>query len=190
MHESDAVALAAFDDEPQLLPPPAQQAEPRPGDRPRPDLSRYPETDPIFVVMIDSEAEARPTANPPHSASPSLAFDVLLFDTKLASFITIFSAGTPLSELKPRTVSISPGEADSPITSIAIHRRPGADQQPVHFLTFRFPRDVRGKRLTLRFADPADLQSLRIEDDSSREELGSQIEFSPNRAEPRPGAAT
>ncbi|HZV04933.1 MAG TPA: hypothetical protein VE999_07615 [Gemmataceae bacterium] len=58
MHEHDAILLAAFDDEPQPVPPTAL-AETRPIDRPRPDPSTFPGTDPISLVIFDSVPESK-----------------------------------------------------------------------------------------------------------------------------------
>jgi hypothetical protein len=182
MHDPDAISVAAFDDDPRPLPS-SVVAEPRPADRPRPDPSTHSGTDPIAVVVVDSSPEPTSPAQHPSPALPALAFDVCLFDLERASFLVIYSAGTPLSALKPRTVSIPATEADSPVTSIAIHVRSIGDLQPVPCHTFRFPRDVRGERLTLRFADPGDSSSLLIEYDSSGRENGARVELRPCRAD-------
>lgn len=182
MHEHDAIRLAAFDDEPQPLPP-YSQAAPRPADRPRPDPATHSKTDPLSLVIVDSDPEPCSPVQHPSPALPTLAFDILLFDPKRDSFLVIYSAGTPLGALRPRTISIPTKEASSPITSLAIHTRSLTDPQPVPYRTFWFPRDVRGKRLTLRFADPADSNSLIIEPDSSTSENGSCGEFEPSQAE-------
>jgi hypothetical protein len=168
---SDVIQLAAFDDDPQPLPHPAL-AEARPTDRPRPDPATHPSTDPVSIVLLESDSEPSSPAHNSSPVSPTLAFDILLWDPKVASFLVIYSAGTPLCALKPRTVSIPAMEADSPITSLAIHTRSITDSQPVPYRTFRFSYDVRGKRLTLRFADPANSSSLIIEQDSCQGENG------------------
>lgn len=173
MHEHDAILLAAFDDEPRF-PSVSTQAEPRPADRPRPGASMYPETDPISVAIVDSDPEPWAPALNSSPSLPALAFDILVCDPKTASFLLIHSAGTPLGALKPRTLSISATEADSPITSLVIHTRSAADPEPVPYRTFQFSQDIRGKRLTLRFADKADSSSLTIEHDLSQNENGSR----------------
>jgi hypothetical protein len=98
-----------------------------------------------------------------------------MLDAELRSFLVIYSAGTPLKALQPRTVSIPASEAAAPVTSLVILLRAPAEPHPVPYLTFQFPRDIRGRRLTLRFADPAALKSLLIGDDSSGEKKGVEV---------------
>jgi len=167
MHESDSVIFAVFDDEPQSIPALVIPAA-RPDCRPRPDPSTHPQTDPVALIVFDSNPEPEPPAHHhPAPEEPALALDICLFDAALASFVRVYSAGTPLSALKPRTMSIPAHECDLPVTSIVLHARAPADAHPVPYLTFQFPEDIRGKRLTLRFADPADPNSLLIDCDSS-----------------------
>src|SRR5438876_771353 len=102
MHEPDAIVVAAFDDEPKTSPSPIAPG-PRPPDRPRPNSSSHPPADPIKLVVVDSDGRSEPTASANGTEErPALAFDICLFDPETASFLVVFSAGTPLGALKPR----------------------------------------------------------------------------------------
>ncbi len=127
------------------------------------DPSTHPSADPIALAVIDSFPEAEPQPNEiaiRHRAR--LPFDIGLVDPQTAAFLVVFTAGTPLDALKPRTVSLPAGESESPITVLALHARTPSESQPVPYLTLQCPLDIRGRQLTLRFTDPADLRSLAV----------------------------
>jgi hypothetical protein len=172
MQEQDAIPLVVFDDEPQALPSAPDAAGPRPADRPRADPSMYPQEDPIAFVFVDSLDEKLP-ATGIFDRVATLPYDFLLFDPKIASFVAIYSAGSTLHSLGPRVVSIPTTDADSPITSITVHTRSGEDR-PIPFLSFRFPQDVRGKRLTFQFTDPEDTNSLVVDLEFSQRVTGTR----------------
>jgi hypothetical protein len=160
MHETDAIILAVFDDEaqPGAVPVPAS---PRPPDRPRPDGSRFPTTDPVQLVVFDSEPTPEPSQPPEEDRRrQALDFDIGLVDGQTAAFLVVFPVGTPLAALKPRTVLLPAAHNGAPVTSVTLHARGPADPHPVPFLTLPCPRDFKGRLLTLRFADPANPRSL------------------------------
>ena len=162
MSEADAIVLAVFEDEPKPSPCPAA-AGPRPADRPRPDPSSYPPAGPISLVALDSDTRPERTASDNGTSErAALAFDICLFDPETASFLVVYSAGTPLDALKPRTVSIPSLEASPPATSLTLYAWAPAEPHPVPYLTLPCSQGS-GGRLTLRFADPADPRSLVIE---------------------------
>jgi hypothetical protein len=162
MNDQDAVVLAAFEDEAR----PSALAAPgvRPPDRPRPVPSSPLSADPIALAVADSDETAE---NGTESATtrerPALAFDIGLFDPKTAAFLVLYAAGTPLDALQPRTVSVPSRENGSQVTSLDLYVRASADAHPTPFVAFRFPQDVGGRQLTLRFADPSDPGSVRVE---------------------------
>jgi hypothetical protein len=161
MRDPDAILLAAFDDEP--LPFSGFAPGLRPADRPRPRSSSQPPTDPIDLVVVESNAEPDSTAGPATARSrPTLAVDIGLLDPTTASFLVVYPAGTPLEALGPRTVSVPAQNAGSKLTRLALSVRTPGQTQPSPYLTLEWPQDIGGQHLTLRFTDPAELRSLII----------------------------
>src|SRR5437762_5530265 len=131
MADPDAIVLAVFEDGPQASASPIAPG-PRPADRPRPDPSSYPPAGPISLVAVESDTRSERTASDNGTTERlALAFDVSLFDPETASFLVVYSAGTPLDALKPRTVSIPALEASPPATSLTFYARPPAEPHPV-----------------------------------------------------------
>src|SRR6266849_759065 len=115
------------------------------------------------VVLTAFDDEPPPASSPatPHLQQRSLlAFDIGLFDSRTASFLVVHAAGTPLDGLKARTVSVPAGQTESPLTALTLYARSSTESQPMPFLTLPCHQDIRGRQLTLRFADPADPRSL------------------------------
>jgi hypothetical protein len=168
MHETDAILLAGFDDEPRLSSSPAAPGL-RPIDRPRPKPLTQPRTESIALVVVDSDSLAEPPVHPHTSrGQPFLPFDICLFDPKISSYLVVYSAGTPFNTLSPRTISLSVSEAGAPITSLVVHSQTPGELHPVPYLTFQFAQDIRGKQLTLRFTNSTDPQSLAIDCEGAR----------------------
>lgn len=161
MPEPDAIMLADFEDEPQLSSAPIS-ADPRPTGRPRPDPSSPPPKDTIALVVFDSDP-VPPIHQRREPEQLSLPFDIGVVDPNGSAFLVVYSAGTPVNTLSPRTISIPAGEAGSSLTSLVIHSRTLAEPHPLPYLTFEFSHDIRGKHLTLRFTNAADPRSLVIE---------------------------
>jgi hypothetical protein len=162
MNERDAIELAVFDDEAQPFSPVA--ADPRPAGRPRPDPASQAPVDSLALVVVDSEANSGTTADLGTTPKrPTLAFDLGLFDPKTAAFVLVYAAGTPLDALQPRTLSVPPREAGSPITELGVFARTPDEGKTVAVLRLQFPQDVGGQQLTVRLTDPADPCSLWIE---------------------------
>lgn len=162
MLEPDAIIVAAFDDEGLPLPCTAR-SDTRPTGQPRPESSKDSRTDAIATMLVDSDTESSSIPQPAIPALPALAFDICLFDQKVNSFLVIYSAGTPLSGLRPRTVLIPAAEADAPVMSLVAYKRSRSDERSVPYRTFHFSQDIRGARLTFRFTDPLNPQSLLVE---------------------------
>jgi hypothetical protein len=166
MHDSDAILVAQFDDEPAAFASVAPGT--RPADRPRPDSSSHPVTAPIALVVVESDAgleSIAPFVSDP--LRPTLAVDIGFFDPETDSFLVVYEAGTPLNALGPRTVRVPALPTKSPITSLVLYVRKSGETQPAPYLTLEWPEDIGGRQLTMRFKDPADLRSLVIKWDRS-----------------------
>src|SRR5437868_6623277 len=120
MHEGDVIALAAFDDPPEVRP--AAAPGPRPAHRPRPGPSAQPLAEPIPVMVADSDVGSEP-AIITESGRPRLAVDIGVPDPTTASFLVVYAAGTPLDALGPRTIAIPTGETGPPITRLTLCAR-------------------------------------------------------------------
>jgi hypothetical protein len=164
MHDFDVIALAAFDDPPEIRP--AAVPGPRPANRPRPGPSGQPHAEPITLVVVDSDAGSEPAiAGEPGRGRPKLAVDIGVLDPTTTSFVMVYAAGTSLDALGPRTVAIPMGAPGSPINRLELCVRKPTEPAPARFLTFECPQDIRGRQLTLRFSDPTDLRSLVVQCD-------------------------
>src|SRR4051812_47392082 len=112
MVDPDAIVLADFEDNPTPNPSPSSLVPgAHPVDRPRPDPSSHaPAAGSTSLVAVDTDTRPEQTMSA-NSERATLEFDVFLFDPETASFLVVYSAGTPLNALKPRTVSIPPWKA-------------------------------------------------------------------------------
>ncbi len=123
--------------------------------------------DPDVIPLAVFDDEPQPRSSAPANGTdkrPALAFDICLLDPETRTFFVLYTAGTPLAGLKPRTVSFPAGQGGPPVTSLTLYSRAPADPDPVPYLTLPCPRGVAGP-LTVRFADPADPRSLVIEEE-------------------------
>jgi hypothetical protein len=131
MNDTDAILLAAFDDEAQLFSPPSTPG-PRPPGRPRLGTTCPPRKEPIAIVLLDSDLSSESSPLPKAGCvRPTLAFDIGWFEPETTAFHVLYSTGTPLDSLKPRTVWIPVGENGSPINSLRLYARSPAQPDPV-----------------------------------------------------------
>jgi hypothetical protein len=137
----------------------------------------------VSLFVVDSDPEPGLLAGGPASTVSVLAFDYLVFDPTLGSFLVVYPAGASRAPLKPRMITIHAHDGPA-ITSLTVYTRPTAGRQPTPFRTFQFREDVRGKCLTFRFANPNDPSSLTVEVESSGKEADTRDESNSARPEP------
>ena len=119
------------------------------------------EEDAIPIVAFDD----LPRTDGPASVRkrPILGFDLGLIDPADGSFVVVYSTGMFLAAMKPRTVLWAASDTDAPVTSLTVYAQKAGTERPTPFLTFRWQHDIRGHRLTLRFKDTNDPNSLIVE---------------------------
>jgi hypothetical protein len=161
MASDDHIEVVVFDDEPQPGAP--RVVGQRSAERP-PLSGASGLADPIEVVVFEDEPEASPAERVPEVRA-ALQFDLGLLDPATGAFVVLYSAGTNLAALRPRTVVLSTQEGEPPITLLTLFAR-FPDGEPTPYLTFQSPRDLRGQSLTLRLTNAVDLRSWIVIGDS------------------------
>ena len=162
MAEADAIVLAEFEDRPASTVT-TVPAAPRP-DRPRLRPGNHPPSDSIAVAAADDDRVASPATDSP--GPEVLTIDIGLIDPETGSFVTVYSAGTLIAALRPRTVSVPMSHA-GPQPTLVLHARAAGEVTPTPFLSLQFPEGHQGP-LTLRFARPEDPKSLLVDGGSNR----------------------
>jgi hypothetical protein len=163
MSDADAIVMAVFEDEPG-----SAMIHTLPNEL-RPELAAHAPTEQMALVVVDSEPPTESILNGKTAREgqavreqPTLAFDIGLFDPTAATFLVVYAAGTALTALKPRTVSLPTDETGAPVATITLFARSSRASQPTPFLTLPCPEDVRGRPMTLQFAKAGDPRSLEL----------------------------
>ena len=112
----------------------------------------------VFDDPDDPMPPARPVVPPTR-----LPFDLYLDDPETGERLWIYAAGTALESFRERGVVLAPAGDRPAVTALTVSARHPDRPNPEPFAVFRFPQDVRGRRLTFRFSRPFPAGKLQVE---------------------------